>query len=94
MIKRELRQLLETHDWEDISQTIKAWCDSGFNKVHTASSLHIHRNTLQYRLEKIEEITGVSIKDYRKMLYLYLGIGLIEMEIMGDKKAQKGQKDQ
>jgi carbohydrate diacid regulator len=83
MIKREMKQLLEADDWEDIAQTIKAWCDSGFNKVHTANSLHIHRNTLKYRMEKIEEITGVNIKDFRKMLYLYLGISLIELEIMG-----------
>jgi carbohydrate diacid regulator len=83
MIKREMKQLLETDDWEDIAQTIKAWCDSGFNKVHTANSLHIHRNTLQYRMEKIEELTGINNKDYRKMLYLYLGISLIELETMG-----------
>ncbi|MBX9976612.1 PucR family transcriptional regulator [Cytobacillus firmus] len=61
---------------------MKAWCESGFNKVQTAHSLHIHRNTLQYRLEKIKEITGTSIKDYRKMMYLYMGISLTELRMM------------
>ncbi|HZG70698.1 MAG TPA: sugar diacid recognition domain-containing protein [Chondromyces sp.] len=80
MIKREIQPLMEMDDWLDIAQTIKAWCESGFNKVHTANSLHIHRNTLQYRLEKIKELTKINIKDYRKMMYLYLGILLIDLQ--------------
>ncbi|MBT2686730.1 helix-turn-helix domain-containing protein [Bacillus sp. ISL-47] len=83
MLKREMKQLLVSDDWEDLSQTIKAWCDSGFSKVDTAHSLHIHRNTLQNRLEKIEEITGIHKKDFRRMLYLYLGISLMEWKFIG-----------
>ncbi|GLB61824.1 CdaR family transcriptional regulator [Cytobacillus sp. NCCP-133] len=82
MMKRKMKELLETDDWEDIAQIIKAWCESGFSKVDTANALHIHRNTLQYRLEKIEEMTGINKKDFRKMLFLYLGISLIEWEFM------------
>ncbi|MGA5687614.1 CdaR family transcriptional regulator [Cytobacillus pseudoceanisediminis] len=82
MLKREIKPVLDADDREEVTQTIKAWCESGFNKVQTAHSLHIHRNTLQYRLEKIKEITGTSIKDYRKMMYLYMGISLTELKMI------------
>jgi len=49
-----------------------AWCESGFNLVHAASDLHLHRNTLIYRLNKIARLTGRAVKDYRGALALYL----------------------
>lgn len=81
-IQKEIQPILQADDWPDIAQTIKVWCDSGFNKVKTANSLHVHRNTLQYRLEKIKEMTKADTKDYRKMMYFYLGILLVELQMV------------
>jgi carbohydrate diacid regulator len=41
--------------------------------VAAASALHIHRNTLVYRLGKIERITGRPLREHRATLTLYLG---------------------
>ncbi len=59
-------------DWPDLRGTLIAWCESGFNLVRTAEALHIHRNTLIYRLEKVERLNGRPWRDHRGSLTLYL----------------------
>jgi carbohydrate diacid regulator len=59
-------------DWCDLRATLIAWCESGFNLVRTAETLHIHRNTLIYRLQKIERLTATPWRDHRASLTLYL----------------------
>ncbi|ONI91756.1 hypothetical protein ALI22I_07290 [Saccharothrix sp. ALI-22-I] len=59
-------------DWPVLRQTITTWCECGFNLVRAAAELRIHRNTLVYRLNKIEELTGHSTRDARFVLKLYL----------------------
>jgi carbohydrate diacid regulator len=64
---------LATHaDWLELRATLIAWCESGFNLVRTAEALHIHRNTLIYRLEKVERLTGHPWRDHRATLTIYL----------------------
>jgi carbohydrate diacid regulator len=64
--------LREQNDWPMLSQTVVAWCESGFNLVRAAAALHIHRNTLVYRLNKIAQLTGKPVRDHRAALALYL----------------------
>lgn len=64
--------LVAQPDWPDLRCTLIAWCESGFNLVRTAEALHIHRNTLIYRLQKIERLTGTPWRDHRTSLTLYL----------------------
>ena len=59
-------------DWETLRSTIMAWCESGYNLVEASKALYIHRNTLVYRLNKIEELTGESPRDYEHAFALYL----------------------
>lgn len=40
---------------------------------HAAQKLFIHPNTLRYRLEKIEQITGLSFNNIEQKFVLYLG---------------------
>lgn len=40
----------------------------------TAEELFIHKNTLQYRLEKIAEKTGVNPRDYHDSVKLYIAL--------------------
>ncbi|MGZ0148470.1 CdaR family transcriptional regulator [Kribbella sp. WER1] len=65
-------ELAAHSDWPELRDTLIAWCESGCNLVRTAEALHIHRNTLIYRLEKIERLTGTSWRDHRATLTLYL----------------------
>lgn len=59
-------------DWPVLRDTIAAWCESGFNLVQASAALHIHRNTLVYRMSKIERVTGRPLRDHRTTMALYL----------------------
>lgn len=59
-------------DWPMLRGTLVAWCESGFNLVRAATALHIHRNTLVYRLAKIGRLTGRSPQAHQAMFALYL----------------------
>ncbi|WP_308298822.1 helix-turn-helix domain-containing protein [Streptomyces sp. GESEQ-35] len=59
-------------DWPVLRDTITAWCESGFNLVRASAALHIHRNTVVYRMNKIEQITGRPLREHRTTMALYL----------------------
>lgn len=59
-------------DWPVLRQTLIAWCETGFNLVRAAAALHVHRNTLVYRLNKIAQLTGKPVRDHRAAVALYL----------------------
>ncbi|MBO4255744.1 CdaR family transcriptional regulator [Streptomyces griseorubiginosus] len=59
-------------DWPALRDTITAWCESGFNLVRASAALHIHRNTVVYRMNKIEQITGRPLREHRTTMALYL----------------------
>lgn len=65
-------QLRAQPDWPVLRETTIAWCESGFNLVRAAAALHIHRNTLIYRLDKISRFTGESVREPRAAVALYL----------------------
>lgn len=47
-----LKNLKNQPDWRELRKTIFAWCENSFRARETSESLHIHRNTLHYRLKK------------------------------------------
>ncbi|WP_251550420.1 CdaR family transcriptional regulator [Neobacillus muris] len=57
--------LLEKH--EDLIKTLQVYLTCNMNANETASRMIIHRNTLNYRLNRIHKITG---KDPKKILEL------------------------
>lgn len=70
-----LLNLLKAYDVENNSylfETLRVYALSFMNINDTAKLLHIHRNTLQYRLRKIAEIGFVDLDDLEFMLLIYL----------------------
>lgn len=53
-----------------LQETLLEYYMNGFNTVKTAESLFIHRNSLQYRIAKIEELLGMELNDYVEYLDL------------------------
>ena len=45
------------------SETLKAYAMNLYNKEQTASELHIHRNTLLYRINRIVELFGLPVEE-------------------------------
>ncbi|WP_294237537.1 PucR family transcriptional regulator [Pseudobutyrivibrio sp.] len=52
----------------------------GQNLTNTAKELHIHHNTLKYRIAKIVEITNIDLTDYDLCYHLYLSGRVWELQ--------------
>jgi carbohydrate diacid regulator len=71
-VRDQLAGLVQREDWPLVRATLVAWCTSGFNLVATARLLHVHRNTVIYRLGRIKEETGWDPRDYAGAIAAYL----------------------
>lgn len=49
--------------------TLRHYFDCSESLVHTATALHVHRNTVVYRIRRIEELLGHPISERRGELY-------------------------
>lgn len=56
----------------EIFLTIKIFLENNLNASLTAKKLFIHRNTLQYRLDKFSEKTGIQLKDFYGAFTVFL----------------------
>ena len=75
-IHRHVAPFKRYRDWPDLQQTYTCWCEHNFSLVNSAKALHIHRNTLYYRLEKIQKTGFINLKDYRETMKYYLAFKL------------------
>lgn len=74
-IRHPALDLLEAHDRESNGlylETLRTYILSSFSSKETCEKLHIHRNTLNYRLNRIEELTGEDLSDQKTRLHLAL----------------------
>ena len=55
----------------EILQTVRYFFENGLNASVAAKKLFIHRNTLQYRLNKFQENTGISLRSFDGALVAY-----------------------
>ncbi|WP_442599041.1 PucR family transcriptional regulator [Neobacillus sp. D3-1R] len=62
----------------ELFTTIKYFLKNNMNASTTAKNLFIHRNTLQYRLEKFTEKTGIPLKEFYSGMTVYLACILFE----------------
>jgi PucR family transcriptional regulator, purine catabolism regulatory protein len=68
----KLSEYENKHDGE-LSRTLKTYLRRG-TVAETAREIHVHRNTLLYRLARIREITGLDLEDGETRLALHLAI--------------------
>lgn len=74
---RELVVPLSDYDLErgsDLTKTLSVYFETGTNASETADRLFLHRNSLLYRLERIQELTGLDLKEPDARLSLQLGL--------------------
>lgn len=63
-----------------LMKTLAMWFKHNNHPTSTAKALHIHRNTLDYRLQKIGELTGLDLADTDDWLLLYVALQLQDHE--------------
>lgn len=81
MSKRELSPLEDRGDRDDLCHTLAAWCESGFNVTKTGELLHVHRTTVNYRLEKLSSLLRVDMRDFREMSRIYWAIVMERLNV-------------
>lgn len=60
-------------------KTVEAYFDHHGNISQTAESLFVHRNTLLYRMERIQELTGLHLDQANMRLALHLSLKLWQL---------------
>lgn len=70
-----VRRLVDSPD-ADLRQTVRVYLDLAANAHDTAAALHIHRQTLYYRLGKVENLTGLRFSDGHDRLRMHLALML------------------
>ncbi len=74
---RRLVEPLVRYDRErrsDLVRTLKVYFACGANASEAADKLFLHRNSMLYRLTRIEKLTGADLKNPRIGLMLQLGL--------------------
>lgn len=59
--------------------TVKIYLQNNMNVTATAKKAFLHRNTVQYRLDKFSEQTGIDLKHFEDGLVIFLAIQLLEL---------------
>lgn len=70
-------QELAEHDRKnrgDLVRTLAAYLDHGGALAEAASVLSVHRNTMLYRLNRIEEILGTDLREVNQRLNLHVAV--------------------
>lgn len=61
----------------ELLKTLKEYINNDLNVIKTAEKLFIHRSTMNYRLERIRELTGLNFKTNTNLLYLTISVNLL-----------------
>jgi purine catabolism regulator len=75
-------QPLANYDSENrgsLVKTVQAYFDHHGNISQTAESLFVHRNTLLYRMDRVQELTGIQLEQANMRLALHLALKLWQL---------------
>ena len=67
----------------DLLATLQAWLSAGCSTAAAAAALVVHRNTVSYRLGRIEQLTGRTLRDSGVRLELQLALTIREVARLG-----------
>jgi carbohydrate diacid regulator len=59
---------------DQLFKTVRTFLASGLNLTNAAETLHIHRNTLIYRLDKTKKLIGLDPRHFDDALQIKLGL--------------------
>ncbi|WP_109471851.1 PucR family transcriptional regulator [Ornithinimicrobium cavernae] len=68
--------ILAEHSRGDLLSTARMIVDNGGDVAGAAGTLHVHRTTVYYRVERIKDLTGVDLQDGEARTHLQLALWL------------------
>lgn len=60
----------------DLFETLRTFTEAGFSKTRTAQLLFSHRNTINYRIQQIEQLCGIDLSDEKLLFPLQISFTL------------------
>ncbi len=72
LVKRFLAPLEGRSDAEDLRQTFLYWWEYPNRPGEVAKRMHLHRNSVSLRIEKLGNLVGLDLRDFRQGVLLYL----------------------
>jgi len=75
-LMRPLHLLKKQDTNGSLQRTLAVWFANQGHSLQTARALSIHRNTLEYRINRISEITGLALEQLDNRLLLYAALQL------------------
>jgi len=73
---------LLAHDQENNTEyvkTLEQYIKDKYNITKAARNLHLHRNTLVYRMDKIREILGLPLDDEEEFFSLQMALSALKL---------------
>jgi DNA-binding PucR family transcriptional regulator len=58
-----------------VLETLESFIDSGFDRAATARQLHVHPNTVVYRLRKASSLTGLDLSSPKDLVRVTMALG-------------------
>lgn len=62
-----------------LTQTLRAFFECNGSLVDTSQKLFVHVNTMKYRLQKVEQITGCNVNHSEDRLWLQIGLKIQDL---------------
>jgi sugar diacid utilization regulator len=78
LAERYVGPLEDVANGAELVATLRAWQEMGMRTEATAERLHIHANTLRYRLARYEELTGVDLAETEEVVGLWLALARVQ----------------
>ncbi|OIN26068.1 sugar diacid recognition domain-containing protein [Vibrio barjaei] len=73
-LKAPIKKLMAADSKQVLLKTLSTFFTQNCDLAQTCESLHIHRNTLRYRLDKIQQETNLDINNLDDKIQLYLAL--------------------
>lgn len=83
LINSNLEKYIKYCDAETI-KSLQVYFERNMNISDAAKKLYMHRNSLQYRIDKFVEATGLDIRNFAEAVTVYLTICFIKMKENGE----------
>lgn len=64
----------DKEEMDKVIETLKTFFDSNQSLADAAEKLYIHKNTLQYRLKRIKDLTGYDPRKFLDAILLYIAM--------------------